>query len=208
MFIGIDVGHATGTGAVCGVYDEHEINVELAGKLAAVLAGQGQDVEVYDYPSLSNTADIKATIAAVNADNPDCLISLHCDCASKVVGYERDEDGNEVEVYGPNPAARGAHVCYVSKAGGKLAACIARRLCALLPGRAESTVKRGNLAILNQTRCVTALCESGFVTSDEDMAVVTGRMDEVAEAIARGVMDYYGVEWSGEAASEQLIVGK
>lgn len=191
---GIDIGHAAGTGARCGRFDEHELNVRLAGVIAGKLRGRGLAVTVYDYPAMSNRTDLNRTISAVNADGVDFLISLHSDCCQHVVGYELDYDefGEQYErpVLEANPRARGAHVIYTSAAGCKLARCIARYLVALLPGRAESTVQRKNLAILSRTKCVAVLCENGFVTSPEDMEIVTERMEDIADAYVNGILDY------------------
>lgn len=191
---GIDIGHAAGTGARCGRFDEHELNVRLAGVIAGKLRGRGLAVTVYDYPAMSNRTDLNRTISAVNADGVDFLISLHSDCCQHVVGYELDYDefGEQYErpVLEPNPRARGAHVIYTSAAGCKLARCIARYLVAVLPGRADSTVQRKGLAILDRTKCVAVLCENGFVTSPEDMEIVTERMEDIADAYVNGILDY------------------
>lgn len=191
---GIDIGHAAGTGARCGRYDEHELNVKLAGVIAGKLRARGIRVTVYDYPAMNNRTDLNRTISAVNADGVDFLVSLHSDCCQRVVGYEltHDEYGEQYErpVLEADPRARGAHVIYTSAAGCKLARMIARYLCELLPGRAEHTVQRKGLAILDRTKCVAALGENGFVTSPEDMEIVTERMEEVADAYVNGILDY------------------
>jgi len=130
----------------------------------------------------------------VNADGVDFLVSLHSDCAQRVVGYETcyDEDGIEYQrpILEDDPRARGAHVIYTSAAGCRLARTIAGYLCELLPGRAEHTVQRKDLAILNRTKCVAALGENGFVTSPSDMKILTERMEEVADAYVNGILDY------------------
>lgn len=193
---GIDVGHASGTGArsACGRYDEHELNARLAGLIARKLRGRGICVTVYDFPAVSNRADLNRTISAVNADGVDFLVSLHSDCAKRVAGYEtcHDEDGIEYQctVLEDDPRACGAHVIYTSTAGCRLARMIAGYLCELLPGRAEHTVQRKDLAILNRTKCVAVLGENGFVTSPSDMKILTERMEEVADAYVNGILDY------------------
>ena len=194
IHVGIDIGHAAGTGARCGCYDEHELNVALAGVIAGKLRARGLRVTVYDFPAVNNRTDLNRTISAVNADEVDFLVSLHSDCCQRVAGYEPayDEYGERYErpVLEADPRARGAHVIYTSAAGCKLARCIARYLVALLPGRADSTVQRKGLAILDRTRCVAVLGENGFVTSPGDMEIVTERMEEVADAYVNGVLDY------------------
>ncbi len=191
---GLDVGHAAGTGARCGHLDEHELNAELAQLVARKLKAHGIRVTIYDFPALNNRTDLNRTIAAANADGVDFLVSFHADCCEKVTGYKtvRGEDGEPYQqpILSPDTRARGAHACYVSKAGRKLAAAIARYLCALLPGRAEHVQHRDKLAILNRTDMPATLLENGFITSPDDMALVVGNMEAVADAIVNGILDY------------------
>ena len=71
----------------------------------------------------------------------------------------------------------------------RIAESIARYLCALLPGRAETVQKRGDLYILTATRAPWVLCECGFITNPGD---VQAGPDAIAEAIARGILKYEG----------------
>ena len=171
MNIAIDIGHARNTGAVGNGLEEHAVNTVIAPLLADRLRKYGHTVDIIDYPDKSNTDDLNATVRAVNAGGYDLCISLHCDSSD-------------------NPVARGAHVCYVSNGGMELAQCIAWHLCALLPGRAEMTVRRTNLAILSQTRPISVLCECGFITHLHDSKIQRDDPDSIAKAIADGVNDY------------------
>lgn len=167
----IDIGHANGTGARGQGREEHSESVQLEAALNLAFKTDGYRVTTLDFPDLSNTADLTATIAAANNLRADFGISLHMDCSD-------------------NPAAHGAHVCYYSGAGKRMAECIARHLCPLLPGRAEQIVRRPGLAVLNSTRAPWVLVEVGFISNTADVDIATHRAT-IARAIVAGVNDYY-----------------
>ncbi|MBT9449986.1 N-acetylmuramoyl-L-alanine amidase [Akkermansia glycaniphila] len=171
MNIAIDIGHANGTGAVGNGLEEHAVTSIIAPLLANRLRKSGHTVDIIDYPDKNNTDDLNATVRAVNAGEYGLCISLHCDSASTT-------------------EARGAHVCYTSPKGKELAESIAWHLCPLLPGRADATVRRTNLAILNQTRPVSVLCECGFITNPGNAALMQNNPDTIAKAIADGITDH------------------
>ena len=189
----IDIGHARGTGARGNGMEEHARCEQIAGHLANRLRADGYAVTVLDYPDSTNSADLVATVKAANGISRAAFgISLHMDAASKVVGYVEsiDEDGEPCKqpIIGEDPAPHGAHVCYVSNTGKRMAEAIAKWLCTLLPGRASKTVKRGDLYILKQTRAPWVLVECGFITNPEDAAT---EPYQIAECIAAGVRHYF-----------------
>ncbi len=180
MNIAIDIGHAHRTGAN-GLYEgaeigEHDLCTIIAPWLKTHLQEAGHRADIIDFATATNAADLQKTIAAVNAGprcgaSYDVVLSLHCDWSA-------------------SPAAHGAHVCYVSPRGRKLADCIAHYLCNLMPGRAETVSERHDLAILNRTRPVTVLIECGFITNKANQAMLVNCPVHIARAIAKGVMDY------------------
>lgn len=187
MRVIVDIGHARKTGAEGNRLEEHEVSCEVSKRLVEFLRKDGHEVLELDFPRLSNTQDLEATIREANRSGYDIGISLHCDSASKVV---EDERGKKVEV--ANPEARGAHVCFYpgSAKGGRLALAIAERLCKLLPGRANKVQGRSGLAILKRTKMPFVLCECGFITNEGDAEVMREHPEKIAEAIREGVRDY------------------
>lgn len=167
----IDIGHANGTGAKSMGYEEHETCCAIARYLREYLESAGHTVTIIDYPEMSNRDDLTATIRKANAmaDQTDFGISLHCDCSD-------------------NKEAHGGHVCYVSGTGRRIAANIASHLCELMPGRADKIVRRRGLQILNQTRAPWVLVECGFISNEHDRAILTRRPQDVARAIAAGII--------------------
>ena len=169
--VAIDVGHARRTGAKgCG-YDEHELCKGVAAELKAALERFEVDAfeaDIVDFEDLSNGADLSATVKAVNAGNYDVSVSLHMD-------------------HDDSPQPHGAHVCYVSAAGKRLAKEIALRLCPQLPGRAEQVRRRPGLYVLRKTKPVAVLVECGFISNEGDAQWVAENPERVALSIALGV---------------------
>ena len=170
MKIAIDIGHARLTGATGNGLQEHAVCVGLASFLEAELA---QEVEllVVDFPQLSNKVDLRETVREINEWGADLSVSLHCDASQ-------------------NATARGAHVIYRSEAGRAAAVEVAARLCPLLPGRANRTVRRGDLYVLNSTRCPAILVECGFLTNSKDADILRYEGQRVARAIASGLREW------------------
>lgn len=172
--IAIDVGHARCTGAR-GFVDEHEMCAALAVEVKNVLESFKVDtfqVDVIDFPDKTNSGDLTASVKTINAGGYDLCISLHMDASD-------------------NTTAHGAHVCYYSQNGKRLAREIARRLCPYLPGRSEQTVERTDLYILKKTRPVACLVECGFCTNEYDAALVKKQAYVIARAIALGIAAYF-----------------
>lgn len=195
--IAIDIGHARGTGAR-GFVDEHDTCAALAVEVKSALESFKVDTfqaDIIDFPDKTNGGDLSATVKAINAGNYDLCVSLHMDAASRLAGYEEIicDDGSveSVPIYEPDPVPHGAHVCYYSSNGKRLAEEIALRLCAYLPGRFEETQKRTNLYVLKNTKPVAVLVECGFCTNKEDVAVVKKHPFYIARAIALGIAAYF-----------------
>lgn len=170
MRIAIDIGHARRTGSAGNGLQEHESAAALARLLAGYLSNT-HEVEIIDFPNLSNSADLAETVRAINLDDFDFSISLHCD-------------------HNDSPSPHGAHVCYLSQTGKRLAKAIAAHLCKLMPGRAEKVQHRPGLYVLNSTKCPAVLCECGFISNPADAAMLQHEPHRIARAIAMGVADY------------------
>jgi N-acetylmuramoyl-L-alanine amidase len=168
--------------------------VQLAAYLREALEKRGISADVIDYPGKTNSGDLAETVREINAGQYALCVSLHCDSARRVARYEKmiDYDGLEYEepVYEDNAGARGAHVIYVSGKGGRAAEAIAAHLCPIMPGRANRTVRRQNLYILNNTRCPAVLVECGFLTNSRDADMLRYEGRRIALAIAVGVEEF------------------
>lgn len=108
---------------------------------------------------------------AANDWGADIFVSIHCNAA--------------------NTEARGTEVeCYGSGAGEQLAQCIQSQIV-----NSIGTVDRGvkydpKLLVLKYTDMPAVLVEMAFIDNDADAELLSGKADEFARAIARGVTDY------------------
>lgn len=150
MKILFDIGHADNTGARGNKQEEHDLCTRVVQRLSTRRMQKGDDIRILDFPTMGNTEDLQATIRTAGA---------HRD-ASFGVSFHMDS--------GP-ATARGGHVCYLSTKGKQLAEAIAGPLCRAMPGRADKTVRRTDLAILNRTAQPWVLLELGFITSAGDI---------------------------------------
>lgn len=171
MRIALDIGHATGTGAVGNGLEEHDVAVSIVKHLEPLLKNHGHSVEVIDFAGKSNEEDLRLTIGAINRGAFDISVSIHCDS------------------YG-DPNSKGAHVCYVSNGGKKLAEAISSPLTELMPGRSKKIDLRKNLGVLNQTKPIAVLIECGFLTNESDAKMLREQPELIAVSIARGIENF------------------
>lgn len=172
----IDSGHANGTGARGNGQEEHNLCVKVANLLATALRSKGHKVTGIDFPTLSNSADLNQTIIKANSlEGVSLGISLHMDASD-------------------NSAAHGGHVCYISTSGFLAAERIASELCLYMPGRAQKTVRRTNLAVLKRTKWRWVLIELGFITSKIDIKKLMdnpntpeNELKPLIDALVRGI---------------------
>ncbi len=177
----VDLGHVPQSGArALNGRNEHAIVKSIAELLVKRAKARGYRAILVDYPQLSNSADLRETIAHANDihEEVDFGISLHADSSK-------------------NPSARGAHACYVSDGGALLAQCLVEPLVKLMPGRALKLVYRQDLAMLKQTIDVWSLLELGFLTNVGDLAMLENNPESFVEAILKGVDKYYQLRKQG-----------
>lgn len=166
----IDIGHANGTGARGNGLEEHAVNVIIGGKLKSLLENYGVKVTVLDFPELDNGAELNKIVKEANKiKDAKLLISLHSDCAA-------------------SSSAKGGHVCYRSDASKSFARGVASKLATLLPGRAETVVYRGNLAILKVSSCPSILVEGGFISNPHDSDIQKNHPELIANAYFEGLI--------------------
>jgi N-acetylmuramoyl-L-alanine amidase len=168
MQVLLDIGHANHTGASGNGLEEHEVALSIGNALKELLEEAGYKTTLLDYPTLSNSQDLRQTAIAANrlttyTDGGTIGISLHCDASD-------------------NAEAHGGHVCYhpFSTRGQLLATGIAQHM----------TVERPKLYILNATAAPWVLVECGFITNPNDAVIMSTNAKGIAQAIADGVADY------------------
>lgn len=173
MKVVIDIGHANGTGSTGNSLEEHAVSTVIAKHLVRELDNLGHESITLDFPRESNDHDLSLTVKEANtlADEWDIVVSLHCDWSS-------------------NANAHGGHVCYLGSTGKRLANCISKHLCALMPGRADKVVKRKGLYLLRKTKDPAVLAEVGFISNQDDAVMMSQHPNMIATAIAIGIDDF------------------
>lgn len=168
-------GHGAGDPGACA---GGQTEAERVRALASVIKERGgQDVEVLD-TSRNWYAD--RGINSLTLPKGAMLLELHRDSAAE--------------------SARGAHVIiYAGFDPDAFDKALAASLSAILPGRAQTIVKRSDLA--NPQRAANRginyrLAEVGFISNAQDRAIFDSRIAEIADA----VLEAAGIKTSGGAA--------
>lgn len=186
----LDPGHGPDTvnGSPDGSYKEKEFTWDLYERLRALLEAQGVEVVC------TRTEDTKPSLTAraevSNAAGADCFVSLHTNAAGDGGWYE----ARGLEVYtssGPMSAPRNVlatDLVNQFRTDGVVL-------------RTTPIVHRMDLTVLTKTDAPAVLIEYGFHTSKEDVALLkdSAYRDTLALATAKGVCEWLGVAWKGEA---------
>jgi len=175
----IDPGHAGGNvdpGAV-GINGTQEADVTLAvsKKVAELLENVGYTTIL----TRTESEDAESDDLGVRTDKSnlfcaDLFVSIHCNAFD-------------------NPAANGIETWYYtgSESGSQAAQYMQDELNTTFPGMANRGVKNGGFYVLKYTDAVAILVEMGFITNENDHAVLTEQQDELAAAVARGITNYF-----------------
>lgn len=192
----IDPGHnPTGedTGAAGFGHKEQDITVQIGRRVRDLLIQCGQAVymsresetAVIGNGTLSSSLQTRASQA--NSRDADIFVSIHCN-AKNTKAY-----GCETYSY---PG---------STQGKQLAKCIQNYL-PQLTGRYDRGVKEANFAVLRNTNMPAVLVETAFIDNyDDSMYLASDRgQQSIAEAIARGICEYLGINFVGGKTMEDV----
>lgn len=168
----IDAGHngLTDPGAVFNGRRESDDVLRLANAVGEILARNGYDIEYTRTGNLDQSVVQKAQLA--NQAGADLFISLHRNKAS----YPGQYNGVQTLIY--------------DRTGIK--PLMAENINSNLEGvgfRNINVETRPNLAVLRRTTMPALLVEVGFIDSERDNQLFDTRFDEIAQAIADGIMD-------------------
>lgn len=168
----IDAGHngLTDPGAVFGGRRESDDALRLAQAVGDILSANGYDIDYTRTGDINQTVAQKAQLA--NDAGADLFISLHRNMAS----YPGQYDGVQTLIY--------------DQSGIKLP--MAKNINANLESVGFKNINvesRPDLAVLRRTNMPALLVEAGFIDSDKDNQIFDTRFDEMAQAIADGIME-------------------
>lgn len=181
----IDPGHGgKDPGAVANGLKEKDITLAITLKIGKILERHGVKVcysrTTDKYLSLTERAELS------NKNNADAFVSIHTNSFT-------------------NPSARGLEV-WTSRGqtkGDILATYVGQELIKAFPDvpfRKDMSDgdldKESNFTVLVKTKAPACLCELGFISNKEDNKLQTGKQDEFALAIAKGVLKFLGVPFN------------
>ena len=188
----LDPGHGPDTvnGSPDGTYKEKEFAWDMYTRISPLLEAHGvhtictrtEDTN----PSLTERANVS------NKANATCYVSLHSNAAGNDGWY----DASGLEIYtsqGPMTAQRNI-----------LASDLVNAFHAAGVSLRSSPIKHQMYTVLAKTDAPACLIEYGFHTSKEDVEKLkdSDYRDKLAEATAKGICTYLGVEWEETEVSE------
>lgn len=187
----LDAGHGgKDPGACANGLQEKDITLAITLKIGKILERHGVKVcysrTTDKYLSLTERAELS------NKNNADAFVSIHTNSFT-------------------NPSARGLEV-WTSRGqtkGDILATYVGQELIKAFPDvpfRKDMSDgdldKESNFTVLVKTKAPACLCELGFISNKEDNKLQTGKQDEFAEAIAKGVLSYLGIKYVEQKKEE------
>jgi N-acetylmuramoyl-L-alanine amidase len=167
----IDPGHGgSDPGATYNGRQEKDDALRLAVDVGELLKNSGFDVEYTRTSDVYNTPFEKATIA--NNAGGNLFVSFHRNSSANPNTY----NGIQALVYNDEGIK------------GELARNINANLVAL-GFEDKGVVERPNLVVLKRTKMPSVLLEVGFINSDNDNKLFDEKSEEIAQAIADGIID-------------------
>ena len=170
----LDAGHGgRDPGAVFEGRTEKEDNINLVMKVGDILSQNGFDVLYTRTDDTYNTPFEKATIA--NNAGADFFVSFH-------------RNSNRI----PNSSS-GVETLVYDKSGIKLE--MAQNINDALEDLGfndRGVIERPNLVVLKRTKMPAVLVEAGFINNDADNEKFDAEFDDIARAIANGILNTVG----------------
>src|SRR5690554_163805 len=175
----LDAGHGGwDSGAVGNGMLEKDVALSVTLKVGNILANHGVDVRY------SRTSDVFVVLEnrAYLANNvgADKFVSIHCN------GFH-DSSARGVETYS-YPG---------SYSGGALAQSIQNSIIASGAYTVNRGWKTANFAVLRLTAMPAALVELGFITNSQDANILRNRQNDLAVAVAKGILANLGIPYNG-----------
>lgn len=162
------------SGACANGIREVDIALAIGEKVKKTMEVIGYPCQLIQSDNLNGETEGKPNVCATaNNSGADIFISIHCNSAANI-----SAKGTETLVY---------------STGGKaelLAKCIQTQIVNSL-GTVDRDIKeRPDLCVLRETTMPAVLVETAFISNQEDAYKLMYRIEEFANAIARGITDY------------------
>ncbi len=186
--ITIDAGHGDHDGGAHGSYSKEK---DIALTMALLVA---EELKPYLTPILTRSDDTFLSLSArpdiANAANSSAFVSIHCNSFS-------DPNANGWEIFtttGQNNSDKLATA--IGNPYGEANPNIRKRF-----DHSDGDIdKEANFAVIRGTNCPSCLLELGFISNrvEEDILNDPQYQARSAKAIAHGILDFVGIDWSNE----------
>ena len=180
MKVFLDAGHGgKDPGAVGNGLKEKDIVLNVTKKVGEILKHHGIEVE---YSRTTDTfLELHERANKANRANAKVFVSVHVNSAA-------------------NTQARGVETYHYtnSSQGARLARAIQTSIVTSNIFSQNRGVKTANFVVLRQTKMPAALIELGFISNSQDAQILRTKQNEIAEAVARGILSYLGIEYKEE----------
>ena len=175
----LDPGHGgKDPGALGNGLREKDINLSVTSKVGNILKNHGVDVKY------SRTTDVFLELAErasrANSFGANVFVSIHCNAFN-------DSSARGVETYSYPGSSTGA----------KLAKAIQDSIIASGTYTVNRGTKTANFAVLRLTNMPAALVELAFITNSQDANILRNRQDDLALAVAKGILNNLGIPYKG-----------
>lgn len=171
----LDYGHGGhDPGAIGHGLKEKDIVLNIGQKVTKIL--EEHKVKVTHSRSTDTFVDLAERGRIANRHKADIFVSLHCNSFSSLTAQG-------IEVYS-----------YPNSGAGKLLA--KNILDSIVKGKLYTKnrgLKTNNFAVLRHSSMPACLVEFGFISNLEDVAILTNKQDELALAVAKGILNNLGI---------------
>lgn len=184
-----DYGHGgTDPGALGNGLREKDLTLAIGKKVDAILKKHG--LVIVNSRTTDTTVSLTTRSTKANKENVKIFISIH-------INAFKDPKANGVETFS-YPG---------SKEGAKLAKAIQDELVKAKLFKTNRGVKTANFHVLRETKAPAALTELGFITNVDDAQVLRTKQDDIAKAVATGVLNYLGIKSTEKPTTGTPIIG-
>ena len=186
MKVLLDAGHGGhDSGARGNGLNEKDIALAVTLKLGEIL--KRHKIEVFYSRTKDEFIELSERARVANRNKIDAFVSLHCNSFSNA-----QAQGVEVFSY-PNSAD-----------GKKLSQNILDSIMKDKLYTKNRGIKTDNFAVLRETNMTAVLVELGFISNKEDAAILVNKQDELASAVAKGILKYLRIAYKEEAVTNSL----
>lgn len=178
----LDYGHGgADPGAVNSNYKEADQVLQIGELVTKEL--ERHNVIVVHSRRNNSTMSLKARTDKANRAKADILVSLHNNSFS-------NKSANGVETFS-YPG---------SKSGARLSKAIQDELIATRLFKSNRGTKTANFHMLRESHMPGALTELGFISNEVDLKVILNKKNELATAVAKGILKYLGIGYKVQAS--------